>query len=227
MKEIEKKAAALLKRCETVILSSVTEEGTPRPCVVSKLKTQGFRTIFAATGLSGRKTAQFQKNPLAGACFFLDGDSVTMTGSVTVHTSGKTLRDCWQDWMLEHFEQGESDPDYCVLQFTAEEATFWIDGEFCTIRYPKAESRCGICCSEMDCKNKFGFDCRGCVREPDAPWGHCEIKACCEEKGCLHCGECEDFPCGALQKFAFDPEQGDQGKRLETCRCWQKEAKLC
>ena len=61
MKEIEKKAAALLKRCETVILSSVTEEGTPRPCVVSKLKAQGFRTIFAATGLSGRKTAQFQK----------------------------------------------------------------------------------------------------------------------------------------------------------------------
>lgn len=226
MREIEKKAAELLEKCETVTLCSVTEEGYPRPCVVSKLRSYGFRTFFIGTSLDGRKTVQFQNNSKAGASFELDHDSVTMIGTVTVHTDRRALDACWQDWMEEHFEGGRADPNYCILQFTAEEATFWIGQEFCTYRYPRVDSRCGIRCSQADCKKEYGFDCRGCARELDAPWGHCKIKACCEEKGLLHCGECPDFPCEELNAFAYDTENGDgTGERLGVCRCWQKETR--
>ena len=37
-----------------------------------------------------------------------------------------------------------------------------------------------------------------------------------------HCGECEDFPCKLAKSYAYDEKQGDQGKRLEQCRCWGK-----
>ena len=33
------------------------------------------------------------------------------------------------------------------------------------------------------------------------------------------CGEC-DFPCDLLNQFAYDKEQGDDGKRIEQCRKW-------
>lgn len=89
----------------------------------------------------------------------------------------------------------------------------------------KVDSRCGIECSKVDCKKEFGFDCKGCVNIPDAPWGHCPVKECCEKKGLLHCGQCESFPCELLNSFAYDKENGEgDGSRLEVCRRWLKEA---
>ena len=36
----------------------------------------------------------------------------------------------WSDWMFAHFPGGVIDPSYCILKFTSEEATYWIDNEF-------------------------------------------------------------------------------------------------
>ena len=82
------------------------------------------------------------------------------------------------------------------------------------------ESRCGICCSKLNCKELFGFDCKGCVNESNAPWGDCEIKICCEGKNLSHCGECTDFPCEALKRFSYDAEHGDNGERILQCKKW-------
>ena len=103
MKEIEKKAAALLKRCETVILSSVTEEGNAQALCGLQAQGTGIPDNLRSHGIERPQNSPISEEPAGWRLFFLDGDSVTMTGSVTVHTSGKTLRDCWQDWMLEHF----------------------------------------------------------------------------------------------------------------------------
>ena len=35
-----------------------------------------------------------------------------------------------------------------------------------------------------------------------------------------YCGQCTNFPCDLLNSFAYDKEQGDNGKRIETCRRW-------
>ena len=50
----------------------------------------------------------------------------------------------------------------------------------------------------------------------------CPVKSCVETKELNHCGECEDFPCKLAKSYAYDEKQGDQGKRLEQCRCWGK-----
>ena len=52
-----------------------------------------------------------------------------------------------------------------------------------------------------------GYACRGC--RSGALYIHpgcaqCAIRACAEEKGILHCGECEAFPCEQLEAFRND-----------------------
>jgi len=83
------------------------------------------------------------------------------------------------------------------------------------------ESRCGILCSE--CEYKEQINCGGCVHITKPFWGDsCPVKDCCEGKGLEHCGLCGDFPCDLLNQFAYDKEQGDDGKRIEQCRKWAR-----
>ncbi|MCI8623105.1 MAG: DUF3795 domain-containing protein [Provencibacterium sp.] len=82
------------------------------------------------------------------------------------------------------------------------------------------ESRCGILCS--DCE----FDCPGCTQIEKPFWGEsCPVKSCAEQAGLSHCGQCEKFPCPLLNGFAYDPEQGDDGKRIRQCAQWLEKEK--
>ena len=81
------------------------------------------------------------------------------------------------------------------------------------------ESRCGIVCS--DCEFQESVGCAGCVNIDKPFWADsCPVKSCCESRGLSNCGECGDFPCDLLNRFAYDPEQGDDGLRIEQCKKW-------
>ncbi len=81
------------------------------------------------------------------------------------------------------------------------------------------ESRCGILCNE--CKYREPMGCSGCTQIDKPFWGDsCPLKSCCEDKTHQHCGQCSNFPCDLLKQFAYDKEQGDEGKRIEQCKCW-------
>lgn len=84
------------------------------------------------------------------------------------------------------------------------------------------ESRCGILCSKLGCKELFDVDCKGCVNIDKPFWGECKVKICCEEKNLEHCGLCSDFSCQLLKSFAYDKEQGDNGMRICQCEEWAK-----
>lgn len=89
-----------------------------------------------------------------------------------------------------------------------------IQGEFM-----KVESRCGILCNECEYREKM--NCGTCINIEKPFWGDgCPVKNCCEEKELEHCGLCSDFPCDLLNQFAYDKDQGDDGKRIEQCKKW-------
>lgn len=82
------------------------------------------------------------------------------------------------------------------------------------------ESRCGLLCGECGYREQTG--CPGCVQMEKPFWSErCPVKSCCEGKKLAHCGICDAFPCELLQSFAFDPEQGDAGRRIDQCRDWK------
>jgi hypothetical protein len=60
-------------------------------------------------------------------------------------------------------------------------------------------SLCGIDCNK--CLNyKKNVNCAGC-RDEKVLLEDCPTRVCAIEKGFLHCGECETFPCEELNKF--------------------------
>ncbi|QEH67040.1 DUF3795 domain-containing protein [Cellulosilyticum sp. ST5] len=81
------------------------------------------------------------------------------------------------------------------------------------------QSRCGILCDECSYKEQVG--CKGCVNIDKPFWGEsCSVQSCCVDKKHEHCGQCGQFPCDTLHGFAYDKEQGDNGRRIEQCKKW-------
>ena len=39
-------------------------------------------------------------------------------------------KELWQDWFIEHFPGGPTDPGYVLLKFESNHATYWIEGTF-------------------------------------------------------------------------------------------------
>ena len=84
------------------------------------------------------------------------------------------------------------------------------------------ESRCGVCCSK--CENKEKWGCKGCLNISKPVWGECEVKKCVESQGYSFCGECAQFPCDMLKNMG--KEYGyDSSIKINQCREWLKEIK--
>ena len=130
---ILEKANDLMAQCNTVTLASVNENGYPRICVMEKIKSDGIKKIYTATGMIGTKTRHFQANPKASVCAWSGSNSITLIGNVVVTQERAVLEAMWVDWFINHFPGGIDDPNYCILEFSSEEATLWINGEFVVI----------------------------------------------------------------------------------------------
>ncbi len=129
-RSLDEKAAALLEGCREVTLASVDTQGYPRPVVLAKVAATGYSEVWMATGSDSVKVHDFRLNPKAGLCFSKNGNSVSLTGEVPVISDDATRRAMWQDWFINHFPQGPSDPTYTLLHFTGRRATIWIDYKF-------------------------------------------------------------------------------------------------
>ena len=72
----------------------------------------------------------FKLNNKAGLCYSNYGDSVGLRGIIEIITDDNTRKEMWQDWLINHFPYGPTDPNFVLLHFIGKEATFWINGEF-------------------------------------------------------------------------------------------------
>lgn len=138
IKELEEKARILLEKCNILTLASVNENGYPRICAISKIKSNGFAEIYFMTSkrshLNGKAT-HFENNTKASVCYHLGGDSVTLIGNVEIIEDMDEKRMFENDCDKNFFKKGIQDPKCYVLRFRTNEATFWIEGKFRTCKY--------------------------------------------------------------------------------------------
>lgn len=131
-----KKAENLLSLCDVCQVASVSEDGFPRICILKPLKNLGIREFWFSTGSSGTKVRHFKKNDKAGVTYYHGGDSITLTGHVEIVSDSTVKNALWKTWshfLAKHFPNGgKDDPEFCILHFTAQEATIYVDGEFKT-----------------------------------------------------------------------------------------------
>lgn len=128
--KLMKKAGDVLSRCDEVTIASVNADGFPRPVPMAKMKAIGCNEIWMSTGADSVKTIEFLANPKAGLCYSSNGDSVAFRGTVEIVTDDEARKEMWKDWMINHFPEGPTDPNYVLLRFVGKDATIWIDNEF-------------------------------------------------------------------------------------------------
>ena len=190
------KANRIIQSCGEAYLGVLGEDGGPHVSTVSTIAPRDIFTARFATGLGANKTRRLLRDGRASVCYRSGGDNITLDGTAVVLTDQQTKTGCWQDWFIHHFPGGETDPNYCVIAFTAQRASLWIgneSAEFTIGELLTVQSRCGCLCAWCSYRESHG--CGGCIETNGHPFhGACPVAQCCQGKGFTHCGQCADLP---------------------------------
>ncbi len=122
MRNAENTIGNLIDKQKTAFLSSVDDAGFPNTkAMLAPREREGIRVFYFTTNTSSRRVAQFRENPKA-CIYFADTRffrGVMLTGTVEVLTDDKSKQRIWRDGDTMYYSGGVTDPDYCVLKFTA------------------------------------------------------------------------------------------------------------
>ena len=94
--------------------------------------TKNVRSVVEGLGpplTSSMRTGQYAKNPKACVYFFDQRffKGVMLKGAMEVLRDNSTKQTIWRDGDEMYYPKGVTDPDYCVLKFTAQSGRFYSD----------------------------------------------------------------------------------------------------
>lgn len=131
----EDKASWILDRCGYATLSTINEEGFPRPVAIDVIAHDGIREIWMTTYRNSTKARHLMVNRKAGISFVREADSASLTGKAEVVTDKDTLRRYWKDFFSHYYPDGPYDENYCLIRFSTQKAKLWIDGKHSVITF--------------------------------------------------------------------------------------------
>ncbi|MDR2036096.1 MAG: pyridoxamine 5'-phosphate oxidase family protein [Coriobacteriales bacterium] len=125
---VQKNIEDLIDRQKTTLVSSVDEQGFPNTkAMLSPRKREGIKVFYFSTNTSSLRVAQFRKNPKA-CLYFYDRRffrGILLRGTMEVLEDAKTKKMIWEKGDTLYYPEGLTDPDYCVLRFTAKSGRFY------------------------------------------------------------------------------------------------------
>ncbi len=110
------------------LISSVDEEGYPNSkAMLPPRKRSGLKTFYFTTNTSSMRVKQYLADPKACIYFFDKRffKGVMLKGEMKVLTDAKIKRMIWREGDTMYYPKGVTDPDYCVLKFTACSGRFY------------------------------------------------------------------------------------------------------
>lgn len=130
----------LIDKQKTAYLGSVDGEGYPNvKAMLAPRKREGLKTFYLTTNTSSKRVADFIKNPKA-CLYFADTRffrGLMLVGTVEVMTDAETKRSVWKLGDKMYYPLGVTDPDYCVLKFTAESGRFYQNFSTASVEIPE------------------------------------------------------------------------------------------
>lgn len=127
----EKTIGKMIDSQKISFIASVDENGFPNmKAMLAPRKRLGIKSFYFSTNTSSIRVAQFRENPKASIYFFdkkirYHGAMLVGTMEVLEDTEAKEL--IWQKGDTMYYPKGVTDPDYCVLRFTAEKGRYYSD----------------------------------------------------------------------------------------------------
>ncbi|MBP5502757.1 MAG: pyridoxamine 5'-phosphate oxidase family protein [Bacteroidales bacterium] len=128
LQKIEK----FIRKRKVSFVCSIDNENFPNvKAMLAPRKIVGIKEFYFSTNTSSMRVKQFQENPNASIYFYRKGlikyTGVMLVGTMEVLTDQKTKNDIWRKGDTLFYKQGVTDPDYCVLKFTATKGRYYCD----------------------------------------------------------------------------------------------------
>ncbi len=138
MEELADNIIKLIDRQEVCFLSFIDENGFPSTrTMLNPRKHQGIKEFYLTTNTKSKKVQALLANSKAGL-YFYDRPlyrGIAFAGTVEVLYDQSIKDEIWRDMDIIFYESN-TDPDYCVLKFTAEYARYYQDYHSTDIRIP-------------------------------------------------------------------------------------------
>ena len=135
MSKFIEQANTLIRKTPALTLTSIDEQGFPRPIAMAILCAESIKEIWFATPLSSQKVEHYTKNSKAGVTFYADSENVTLVGHVNVSTEIEDKKKYWTDWIENFYPGGPENPNTALLRFVPESGIFVFNGEMERVRF--------------------------------------------------------------------------------------------
>lgn len=127
-KDPEATIGKMIDRAKISFLSYLDADGFPvTRAMLKPRERQGIKTIWFSTNTSSNKVKAFRQNSRASVYLvdrrFFRGAS--LVGTMEVLETPEAKERLWQMGDTLYYKKGVTDPDYCVLRFTAEKGRFY------------------------------------------------------------------------------------------------------
>jgi general stress protein 26 len=130
MKDITKTIGSVIGNASVSIISSVDEGGFPNTkAMLPPRKVEGIKHIYFSTNTSSMRVGQYRWNPKA-CVYFFDNQSyrgLMLRGTMEVLQDSNSREMIWREGDEMYYPKGVTDPDYCVLKFTAMDGRYYSD----------------------------------------------------------------------------------------------------
>lgn len=128
LQKIEK----FIRKRKVSFVCSIDNENFPNvKAMLAPRKIVGIKEFYFSTNTSSMRVKQFRENPNASIYFYRKGlikyTGVMLVGTMEVLTDQKIKNDIWRKGDTLFYKQGVTDPDYCVLKFTATKGRYYCD----------------------------------------------------------------------------------------------------
>ena len=111
-------------------ISSVDDEGFPcTKAMLAPRVREGIKVFYFTTNTFSMRVAHYKANPKA-SIYFCDAKGfkgMMLRGTMEVLTDAKSKEMIWREGDTEYYPGGVTDPNYCVLKFTATDGRFYSD----------------------------------------------------------------------------------------------------
>ncbi len=120
-----------IRKQKTAFVGSVDEDGFPNIKAMFVPRKIDGNSFYFSTNTSSMRTQQYMEEPKASIYFYKRGrfkyEGIMLTGFMEVLQDDDIKREIWQPGDTIYYKQGVTDPDYCVLKFTAVKGRHYCD----------------------------------------------------------------------------------------------------
>ena len=128
----KEKVEQFIKKQSTAFICSVDKDGFPNvKAMLKPRKIEGIKEFYFSTNTSSMRVKQYLENPKSSIYFYHKGlikyEGVMLVGTMEVLTDQETKNMIWKKGDTIFYKKGVTDPDYCVLKFTAVKGRYYCD----------------------------------------------------------------------------------------------------